>query len=146
MLYCNVINNEILTAARPLPQEIAEVDAALNNWYPAVFSNMPHHIDAECNIITQIIKLTWNFDGTIVTGTHVIENKFQSDIEATITLLMHLLREERNKKLLLSDWTQLPVNPLTAEQKVLWETYRQELRDLPDNTIDIDNVIWPTPP
>ena len=41
---------------------------------------------------------------------------------------------------------QLPVNPLTAEQKVLWETYRQELRDLPDNTTDIDNVIWPTPP
>ena len=56
------------------------------------------------------------------------------------------LRQERDRLLYQTDWTQLPVNPLTAEQKVLWETYRQELRDLPVNTIDIDNVVWPTPP
>ena len=146
MLYCNVINNEILTAARPLPQEIAEVDAALNNWYPAVFSNMPHHIDAECNIITQIIKLTWEFDGTTVTGTHVIENKFQSDIDATVALLMNGLKEERNKKLLLSDWTQLPnAHGLTEDDKVAWEAYRTQLRDLPE-TVDLSNIVWPTPP
>ena len=56
------------------------------------------------------------------------------------------LRQERDRLLYQTDWTQLPVNPLTAEQKVAWETYRQELRDLPDNTPDIDNVVWPTPP
>ncbi len=56
------------------------------------------------------------------------------------------MRNQRNILLLNSDWTQLPVNPLTAEQKVLWETYRQQLRELPDNTTDIDNVVWPTPP
>ena len=56
------------------------------------------------------------------------------------------LRQERDRLLYQTDWTQLPVNPLTAEQKVLWETYRQALRDLPANTIDIDNVVWPTPP
>lgn len=56
------------------------------------------------------------------------------------------LRQERDKLLYQTDWTQLPVNPLTAEQKVAWETYRQQLRDLPDTTIDIDNVIWPTSP
>lgn len=56
------------------------------------------------------------------------------------------LRQERDRLLYQTDWTQLPVNPLTVEQKVSWETYRQELRDLPDNTIDINNVVWPTPP
>lgn len=56
------------------------------------------------------------------------------------------MRSQRNILLLNSDWTQLPVNPLTTEQKVLWETYRQQLRDLPDNVIDVNNVIWPTPP
>jgi uncharacterized protein with HEPN domain len=56
------------------------------------------------------------------------------------------LRQERDRLLYQTDWTQLPVNPLTAEQKVLWETYRQALRDLPSNTLDIDNVVWPTPP
>lgn len=27
-----------------------------------------------------------------------------------------------------------------------WRTYRQALRDLPDNTQDPANVTWPTPP
>lgn len=56
------------------------------------------------------------------------------------------LREERDRLLYQTDWTQLPVNPLTAEQKALWENYRQQLRDLPDTVTDIDNVVWPTPP
>lgn len=56
------------------------------------------------------------------------------------------LREERDRLLYQTDWTQLPVNPLTAEQKVSWENYRQQLRDLPDTVTDIDNVVWPTPP
>jgi hypothetical protein len=57
-----------------------------------------------------------------------------------------ILRQERDKLLYQTDWTQLPVNPLTAEQKISWESYRQALRDLPDNIIDINNVVWPTPP
>jgi hypothetical protein len=146
MLYCNVINNEILTAPRPLPGYIAEVNAAINNWYPVVFSNMPHHIESECNKITQLIKLTLNFDGTVVIGTHVIENKFQSEIDATRALLMSVLKEERNKKLLLSDWTQLPnAYGLTYNDKIAWETYRTQLRNLPE-TVDLNNIIWPTPP
>jgi hypothetical protein len=56
------------------------------------------------------------------------------------------LREKRDQLLYQTDWTQLPVNPLTTEQKALWENYRQQLRDLPDTVTDIDNVVWPTPP
>ena len=44
------------------------------------------------------------------------------------------LRRLRNIFLLESDWTQFSDSPLTDEQKNLWSIYRQELRDLPENS------------
>lgn len=45
-----------------------------------------------------------------------------------------------------SDWTQLPNNPLTAEQQAAWSTYRQALRDITAQLGYPFDVIWPTPP
>ena len=53
------------------------------------------------------------------------------------------LRAERNAKLEASDWTQVPDAPV---DQAAWATYRQELRDLPANTQDPREVVWPTPP
>ena len=55
------------------------------------------------------------------------------------------LRAERNGLLRSSDWTQLPDVDL-AEQKQAWINYRQALRELPNNTIDPLNPVWPTRP
>jgi len=57
-----------------------------------------------------------------------------------------LLRAERNKKLVKSDWTQSPDSPLTDSQKTSWATYRQSLRDITDSATSLDNVTWPTEP
>jgi len=56
------------------------------------------------------------------------------------------LRAERNRRLLASDWTQLPDVPLTSQQKQMWAAYRQALRDLPENTADPNNPVWPEAP
>lgn len=56
------------------------------------------------------------------------------------------LRFERNVLLGRSDWTQAVDSPLTDEQKQSWRTYRQALRDLPANTDDPANPIWPVKP
>lgn len=56
------------------------------------------------------------------------------------------LRRERDQKLNDSDWTQMSDSPLSAGDKTSWATYRQDLRDLPTNTSDPDNVTWPTEP
>ena len=56
------------------------------------------------------------------------------------------LRTERNGRLTESDWTRVDDNGLSAEKKVEWATYRQELRDLPANTVDPLNPTWPTKP
>ena len=89
----------------------------------------------------------------------------EEEINAKVTELsnsepMKLLREERNKRLSETDWTQLPdtlvnaaVDYIPLEQA--WKDYRQELRDLPSKSnpkldsfgeLDMTSVTWPTPP
>ena len=53
------------------------------------------------------------------------------------------LRDKRNSLLVESDWTQLADSPV---DDLAWARYRQELRDLPANTTDPFNPIWPTKP
>lgn len=52
----------------------------------------------------------------------------------------------RNDLLYQSDWTQIPNNPLTAEKQAEWATYRQELRDIPQQSGYPLNVVWPVAP
>ena len=54
-----------------------------------------------------------------------------------------VLKGSRNMMLQSSDWTQVPDAPVDQQA---WATYRQELRDLPDNTTDPRNPVWPTRP
>ena len=57
-----------------------------------------------------------------------------------------VFRRERDRLLSESDWTQLTDNALTDAKKQEWAVYRQQLRDLPANTSDFENVTYPTPP
>jgi len=50
---------------------------------------------------------------------------------------------KRNEFLKDSDWTQLPDAPVDHQA---WAVYRQALRDLPANTDDPSNVVWPKRP
>lgn len=70
-----------------------------------------------------------------------------SEIEAEVSRLtaaepMRLLRLERDKRLLDTDWWASSDMAMTQAQI----DYRQALRDLPANTEDPDNVTWPTAP
>lgn len=50
-------------------------------------------------------------------------------IEPTISEVANAIKLERDRRLVASDWTQLPDVPQTTRD--LWESYRQALRDLP---------------
>ena len=65
-------------------------------------------------------------------------------LEMKLAQPMQLLRVERNKLLSATDWTQTPDVPESIRTK--WASYRQALRDLPANTSDPKNPIWPTKP
>lgn len=53
------------------------------------------------------------------------------------------LRPDRNRRLQETDWTQIADAPVDASA---WASYRQDLRDLPNNTTDPRDPLWPTPP
>ncbi|MFN9898653.1 MAG: tail fiber assembly protein, partial [bacterium] len=53
------------------------------------------------------------------------------------------VRQDRNRKMAESDWTQLPDSPV---DKAVWATYRQALRDVPVQAGFPWNVDWPTQP
>jgi hypothetical protein len=54
--------------------------------------------------------------------------------------------KNRQRLLYATDWTQIPNGPLTTAQQQAWASYRQELRDIPEQSGYPLNVIWPTPP
>jgi len=59
------------------------------------------------------------------------------------------LRQERNYKLLMSDWTQGVDSPLTNEKKAEWVTYRQTLRDMTTtfaNALSQEHIWFPEEP
>jgi hypothetical protein len=53
------------------------------------------------------------------------------------------LRGKRNLLLTNSDFTQLDDSP---RDKSKWKSYREALRDLPENYPNPDDIIWPTEP
>ena len=82
----------------------------------------------------------------------------EAEINAKISELdaaesMRLLRKERNSLLNKTDWTQNDDVPTETQTK--WQTYRQQLRDLPatasptldsDYNLNLSSVNWPTEP
>jgi hypothetical protein len=56
------------------------------------------------------------------------------------------MTRKRETLLVGSDWTQIPNGPLTLEKKEAWATYRQALRDIPEQSGYPLNIVWPTPP
>jgi len=53
------------------------------------------------------------------------------------------IRSKRDSLLKESDWTQIPDAPV---DQTAWATYRQELRDIPQQEGFPENVTWPTKP
>lgn len=56
------------------------------------------------------------------------------------------IRAIRNVFLLKSDWTQLVDSPLDDTAMVLWQSYRQALRDIPKQPGFPQSVDWPEQP
>lgn len=58
-----------------------------------------------------------------------------------------LFRNERNRYIKESNWiVSVSNSPLSQEKIEEWKVYRQALRDLPANTTDPENPVWPEAP
>lgn len=94
--------------------------------------------------------LNWQ-DSSKTKPTETEINTKISDLDAAEP--MRLLRKERNSLLDQTDWTQNDDVPTETQTK--WQTYRQQLRDLPatasptldsDYNLNFSSVTWPTEP
>jgi len=99
----------------------------------------------------------WFLDGEEYSGLTWLDSgttkPTETEINDKITELdnaepMKVLRKKRNNLLESTDWTQQPDLPEATRTK--WQSYRQELRDLPANQTPSDdslsNITWPTKP
>jgi len=100
--------------------------------------------DAAMRVYPQIVEMlddeAWDADGNPVE----IDAALVEEILPTIQNErdFQYLREQRNRKLSQTDWSGLSDVTMSDEMR----TYRQALRDLPANTTDPANPVWPTKP
>lgn len=89
-------------------------------------------------------SLIWYPENTLPKPTEAELRVF--DEEVSLEVRWDKVKIKRNKLLVACDWTQLSDSPLNVEQKSAWTTYRQALRDVPQQGVEPENVTWPTQP
>jgi hypothetical protein len=56
------------------------------------------------------------------------------------------IRADRDRLLAACDWTQMPDAALTGDELVIWQDYRQALRNIPQDFDTPDDVVFPEAP
>ena len=85
---------------------------------------------------------TTDDDGNVTTAAEN-EAAYRANIDAKAA---RLVRQEREGKLMDSDWTVLADSPLTTAKKTEWKAYRTALREMTATAGLPHNVPWPTEP
>jgi hypothetical protein len=76
------------------------------------------------------------------TQNYIVTELSADESAAKVGTQWTVIRAERNKLLVASDWTQLPDAPVDA---AAWATYRQALRDVTDQANPFA-IVWPESP
>lgn len=117
------------------PQEMPDSLLAQYNVYPVQIQPMP-----TVNEKTHRVRQTepYNDNGIWKIGYEIVNLPLSEVSEA--------MRDERNRLLLETDWVVARAyeesNPVPEE----WQSYRQNLRDLPQQQGFPYNIVWPTKP
>ena len=95
-------------------------------------------------------KLTAIFDELRIERLKKESDKISGILTEEYTGMIQSFRGLRSRMLIDSDWTQLADSPLSDADKTLWRTYRQKLRDMPEDPAwlsnDVFNVDFPVTP
>jgi hypothetical protein len=102
-----------------------------------------------------IVSLSIGMDEDKSTWT-VLPSNLQSAAQPTIdafdvsaeqnTWQWYVVRTDRDKLLYGCDWTQGNDTPLDTSEVTAWATYREALRNIPQDQSDPFEITWPTPP
>ena len=148
MDYIQVENGQVKGYPQSLPKNWADVsnfylleDERLRQygWYPVRF------VPAEKTDNDMVTGQNFVVEGNEVVQYEQIRPKTEEELNRENEGYWVGVRSKRNILLQESDWTQLPDSPISSEKMVRWQTYRQELRDVTNQT-DPKNIIWPPKP
>jgi hypothetical protein len=105
--------------------------------------------DANGNWVEKYVARDMFADTTDEDGVTTTKEEHEAAYQARLdadTAAAH--RVTRNKLLDDTDWTQMNDSPLSNEDKTAWATYRNELRNLPDDDAwpNLSDEDWPVQP
>lgn len=149
MKYIQVIENQVQGEPSSLPTNFQNISNFYvlpseklieHGWYPVRLVENPNKTNT-----TKFVDYTFVVENNEVVQYENIREKTPEEIQEETDKQWIKMRAERNKLLFISDWTQLSDSPLTNEKKQDWQTYRQQLRDVTNQT-DPFNIIWPIKP
>jgi hypothetical protein len=148
MRYCYVKDGKILDGPILLPKtwnnisnfNLLDVQSLIAyGWLPHTF--------IETATDGQIIEgSTFEIFPDKVIETQISRDPTDEEIKERNDFKWRYIRVIRNYALKCSDWTQLPDAPLSTEQKAIWITYRQQLRDLMSTSTSPDGIVIPPDP
>ena len=92
-----------------------------------------------------VLEITPTLSGSIYVQTYQVTDADEDTINKRKEIKWSEVRTTRNTLLSESDWTQFQDSPITGSSLTDWQTYRQSLRDI-TNQSDPYNITWPTKP
>jgi hypothetical protein len=98
-----------------------------------------HMLEVQANEVPDFMQNEVVFD--LETGVQIQSTPKQPTVD--LSAIGRSIKKQRNKLLSLSDWTQVADAPV---DQAAWATYRQALRDVPEQDGFPDGVVWPVPP
>ena len=105
-------------------------------------SSQLEFVKLDAGIDPKVVDISRDDSGNVIVQLNEEKkNKINEDVQQ-FNLIQ--LRRKRDAHLQKSDWTQ--TNDIGLENEEEWLAYRQALRDLPVNSEDPTNPVWPEPP
>ena len=115
----------------------------VSDWY---FSDSPY-VPVTPGIRLEVPEgLAWDTVKGVQDGEEVTLVSDPVKLQAKTAQAWTALRTQRNRLLQQSDWVALTDAHLSQDKKDAWFTYRQALRDLPDETTNPLDAEWPPAP
>lgn len=97
---------------------------------------------SEYQSITEITPVR---SGSVYVQTYSIQDLSQEEIQEVDNDRWNIVRKKRDDLLLESDWVVLPHSPITGSNLNEWIQYRQDLRDVTNQSNPFE-ITWPTKP
>ena len=97
---------------------------------------------SESDYNSEVQMISWNSE----TSLYEIIDIPQSELDLRTEMAWIGLRHERNELLAQSDYMVIKAYETGTTLDSEWAAYRQALRDLPNNTSDLNDVVWPIKP